>query len=138
MIISLPQEKVKALHNELSFFSKKKRATKKLIMRLAGILSHSARVVRGGQTFSRRILDLLKGLPEGNPRIYQKETFRLDLSWWLSWANKFNGSCTLIKYNFGDSQYICSDSSLKGYGVTYDGNWIAGYYNSNSFPEDVF
>lgn len=75
MTVSLPQQKIKKLHEELNFFTQKKRATKKQIMRLAGVLSHSARVIRGGRTFSRRILDLLKGLPEGNPRFILRTNF---------------------------------------------------------------
>lgn len=138
MTISLPKEKVQSLYKELTFFKEKNRATKRQIKRLAGVLSHCSRVVGGGRTFSRRILDLLIGLPEGNPRIYLKQEFMLNLRWWMSWAAMFNGSCTLIRYNYGQGEYICLDSSSKGFGVTYDGDWIAGYFNSHLFPIDVY
>lgn len=137
MTIALPDEKLCALHNELSFFRNKKRATKKQLMRLAGILSHCSRVVRGGRTFSRRILNLLKGLNPGNPRIYLNEEFRLDLEWWRSWSYTFNGIRPIQKYNYGDSNYIVSDASQNGYGVTFDLDWLAGYFNTHNFPTDV-
>lgn len=137
MTISLPNEKIQALHRELKFFHNKKRTTKKQIMRLAGVLSHCARVVRGGRTFSRRILDLLRGLKDGNPRLYLNEHFRLDLQWWCNCSSIFNGICPIIKYNYGESNHICSDASFNGYGVTYGQDWIAGYYNTSVFPADV-
>lgn len=80
-------------------------------------MSHCSRIVRGGRGFSNRILDLLKGLPPGNTRLYLKESFRADLNWWISCSSYFNGMCSIIKYNYGNSG-ICSDASLNWYGLT--------------------
>lgn len=137
MTISLPKEKLIKLHKELEFFVNKTRATKHQIRRLAGVLSHSARVIRGGRTFSRRILNLLKGMKEGNPRIYLNEGFHLDLQWWRNCYEIFNGSCSIIKYNFGNRNIVCSDASLNGYGLTFNNDWMAGYFNTSLFPTDV-
>lgn len=101
MTISLPQDKLRRLYNEIEFFKHRKGATRKQIARLCGVLSHCARVVRGGRTFSRRVLDLLKGLSQGNPRIHLKEEFRLDIAWWVSWAEHFNSSIFLTRYFSG-------------------------------------
>lgn len=138
MTIALPDDKINALHNELLFFQNKNGATKKQLMRLAGVLSHCSRVVRGGRTFSRRILNLLKGLNDGNPRIYLNDEFRLDLEWWRSWSSTFSGICPILKYNYGESNYIVSDASLNGYGVTFNLDWLAGYFNTSNFPADVY
>lgn len=137
MSISLPNDKLESLHSEMEFFDDKKRATKKQIRRLAGVLSHCARVVRGGRTFSRRVLDLLKGLREGNPRIYLNDSFREDIKWWRSWARVFNGICPIIKYNYGHSNCVYSDASFNGFGIAFGTDWVAGYFNSYAFPVDL-
>ena len=69
LTLSLPKDKLMKMKKELEFFVGRTRATKKQIQRLCGILAHSAKVIRGGRTFSRRMIDLLSGLKEGNPRI---------------------------------------------------------------------
>ena len=57
MTMSLPDSKLEKLHNELSYFQGRKRATKRQLKRLCGIdISHGSRVVKGGRTFSHRII----------------------------------------------------------------------------------
>lgn len=63
MTMRLPREKMCRLMHELDFFKDRSRATLKQLQRLCGVLSYASRVVRGGRTFSRRVIDLLKGLP---------------------------------------------------------------------------
>ena len=52
MSLSLPDDKLVKLRKELEFFCGRSRATKRQIQRLCGIISHCAKVVRGGRTFS--------------------------------------------------------------------------------------
>ena len=69
MSLSLPEDKLLKMRAELLFFQGRTRATKRQIQRLCGVTAHCAKVVRGGRTFSRRIMDLLAGLTGKNPRI---------------------------------------------------------------------
>lgn len=69
MSVSIPPGKMEKLHSELEFFQGKKRATLKQIQRLCGILAHCSKVIKGGRTFSHRIIELLRGWPEGCKRI---------------------------------------------------------------------
>lgn len=141
MSIALPDDKLYALHNlhnEQTFFWHKNRATKRQFMRLGGVLAHCSKVVNGGRTFSRRIIDLLKGLHGGNPRIYLNEAFKLDLNWWISWSRFFNCLCPIVKYNYGYSNYIVSHASMNGYRVTFNSDWLAGYFNTSCFPADGY
>ena len=137
MTISLPSDKMLKLHKELLFFENRRRATRRQLQRLTGILGHCARVVRGGRTFSRRIIDLLKGLPDGNPRVYLNEQFRCDLDWWRRYADFFNGTACVIKYNYGEGVTLQTDSSASGYGVVCGDTWLAGYFNSDLRPVGV-
>ena len=134
MEISLPQHKLDKLHHELQFFSGKTRATKRQIQRLCGVLAHCAKVVRGGRTFSRRIIDMLSNLPEGNPRLHLSNDFLLDIKWWADFASHFNGVACIIENNFLNGPTLYSDASQTGYGVVMDGYWKAGFFNSTQVP----
>ena len=130
MQLSLPEDKVLKLNTELDFFKDKKRATKRQIQRLCGILSHCAKVVKGARTFSRRIVDLLKGLKDGNPRIKLSNEFRADLHWWKEFSTMFNGVACCIEYNYGDGPCIFTDACLAGYGLVNGSDWQAGIFKS--------
>ena len=132
--LSLPKEKLCKLRRELDFFKDKTRATKRQIQRLCGILSHCSKVVRGGRTFSRRVIDLLKGLQDGNPRIRLSSEFRKDVEWWYDFAAEFNGKEFLINPNFGAGPVLQTDSCIQGYGLICDNDWQAGLFNSIDKP----
>ena len=136
MTLSLPKDKLNKLFKELDFFEGKSRATKGQIQRLCGILAHASKVVRGGRVFSRRIIYLLKDLPQGNPRVCISDDFLLDLQWWRQFSANFNGKAQLIQNNFGQGPELFTDACLKGYGFVCGLDWQAGafleeYVNDN-------
>lgn len=134
MKLSLPADKLERLQEELRIFRDRQRATKQQLQRLCGHLSHCAKVIHGGRTFSNRIIDLLRGLKEGNPRIKLSSCFRQDIEWWQSWSASFNGEACLIEQNFGQGPVIQTDSCLQGYGAINDTDWVAGFFNSSMVP----
>ena len=130
MELSVPEDKLLKLSQEMSFFRDRTRASKRQIQKLCGILSHCSKVIRGGRTFSRRVIDLLKGLPEGNPRIRITSEFRKDLDWWDSFASIFNGKEKVLQQRSTTQPVVYTDSCLKGYGLVTNNDWQAGYFNS--------
>lgn len=130
MEITLPEDKLCKLRKELDYFQNKSRATKKQIQKLAGYLAHCAKVVKGGQLFSRRIISLLKGLKD-RKRIHLPSSIKRDLSWWRAFMEVFNGSATIIRYNYGIGPTIWTDACLTGYGVYSGDDWQAGLFNSD-------
>lgn len=135
MSVSLPPDKLSKLKQELDFFIPKKRATIKQIQRLCGILAHCAKVIKGGRTFSHRVISLLKGLPDNKKRIRLSEQFKFDLFWWRDFAAYFNGKNLMIKYNHGVGPAFYTDACLRGYGLYSEGDWQAGYFNAFSGPD---
>ena len=55
MEIRLPNDKLQRIQNELSSWLRKKKATKKEILSLVGLLQHATKVVRCGRTFVSRM-----------------------------------------------------------------------------------
>lgn len=136
MSISLPEIKLQKLHTELSFFVGTRKATKQQLQHLAGKLPHCSKVVRGGRVFSRRVIDLLRSLPQNNVRITLSIGFRNDLIWRVKFSKHFNGTALILeKTECRLSLY--SDASLKGYGFVHGQDWVAGFFDSIQVPGDV-
>lgn len=112
MSISLPGTKMESLIQELRFFHKS-RATIKQLQRICGIVAHASKVVKGGCTFSRRMLDTLKGLPQSKKRVRLSKEFREDLLWWESILLYFNGTAIMIPHNNGEGKSFITDASKK-------------------------
>lgn len=134
MTLSLPSDKLEKLFNELNFFRDRKRATKHQLQRLCGVLSHASKVVYGGRIFSRKIIDMLKGLPDKNIRLKLSMDFKEDLRWWQEYAKKFNGHATIISHHYTQEVSLHTDASKGGYGVVVNNDWLAGYINCDLIP----
>lgn len=48
--------------------------------------------------------------------------------WWQSLSSFFNGSATMISFNFGEGPVFVTDSSNQGYGLVLDTDWQAGSF----------
>lgn len=129
MEISLPEDKLIKLKNELAFFDQKVRSTKRQIQKLVGYLAHCAKVVKGGRLFSRRLVALLRGIGT-KKRIRLPESIKLDLNWWRAFMETFNGSASIVRFNFGAGPTVWTDACITGYGVYGGGDWQAGMFNS--------
>lgn len=140
--LRLRADKMDKLYSHLDYFRGRSHANKQQLMSLSGTLSHCSRLVRGGRTFSRRAINLAKGLKELNSVICLPEWFREDLKWWQSFASCFNG-----KVSFFDREDLCdeqvyTDSSLSGFGGVYGQDWFLGVWSLRNhlelaqFPRD--
>lgn len=109
MSVSLPKDKMQRLLQEIEFFVDKSRASKRQVQRLCGILAHCAKVVKGGRTFSQRVINLLKGWPVGRKRIRLSTEFKYDIFWWKCFAENFNGKNLMVKFNYGQGPSFYTD-----------------------------
>lgn len=137
MTMSLPQDKILKVKHELSFFVVRTRATKHQLQRLCGVLSHASKVIYGGRVFSRRIIDLLKGLPDRNVRLKLSTEFKEDLNWWRECAAVFNGHATIVPHHYTEEITLQTDASKGGYGIVVNDDWMAGYVNCDLIPQHV-
>ena len=129
MELGLPQSKLDKLANELEFFSHRKRATLKQLQRLAGILSHCSALVRGGRTFSHRVISLLKCFKFGNRYVTLGDGFHHDLDWWKQFSSWFNGVSPMIGDMLSEECTFSFDSSFQGYGAVFDKDWLCGSWD---------
>ncbi len=118
MEVRLPPHKLEGLHNVISSFTKRRYATKRQLQSLCGTLAHCSAVVRGGRTFSRRVIDLMKSV-DRNEKVKLNEEFRKDIAWWSDFASWFNGKAKVLTPDAVCAPEFQCDSSLLGYGIFY-------------------
>lgn len=124
--LSLLRDKLDKLYDQLTQFNGRKHANKRQLLSLAGILSHCARLVRGGRTFSRRVINLANYLPELKSVICLPDWFRDDLVWWSKFAECFNGKVRFMDKGVSCHTHVYTDTSLSGFGAAFGQDWYVG------------
>ena len=89
--ISLPWEKLCDIMHVLDGFLHRSRATKRQLQSIAGKLNFAARVVRGGRTFLRRILNSITRLKQPHHKTRLSGALKQDILWWHRFLHSFNG-----------------------------------------------
>jgi hypothetical protein len=98
--------------------------SKLMLQKLIGKLSWASRVVRGGRTFLRRLLDLLCGLKESHHHVRINSAARGDLLWWDQCLDLFHGY-TPFKVDIPLPSYIfATDVCEQGGGGTFGHDWF--------------
>lgn len=83
------------------------------------------------------MMDMLKGLTDGNKRVRLTLDFKQDLAWWRQCASIFNGTTIMIQSNWGQGPHLYMDASLNGYGAWSGSDWQAGYFNTSDKPKGL-
>ena len=123
--MSLPQHKLVELQAFVLGFAQRRRASKRQLQVLAGKLSWASRVVYGGRTFLRRILDVMNGLKSPGAKFLLTDDFYADLAWWSDFLATFNGKCLFL--DRVPLTTVQTDACYEAAGAFYNGDWL--YYN---------
>ena len=87
----LPEDKLIRVQTTVREWISKKKATKREILSLVGLLQHAAKVVHPGRTFVHRMYSVAARVPELDYYTRLNKEFRSDLSWWQLFLNSWNG-----------------------------------------------
>ena len=137
MSLRLPADKLEKLHTELRFFAGRRRATKRQLQHLCGVLSHCSTLVRGGRTFSHRIISMLRVFTAKKRYVTLSESFHEDLKWWGDFSAWFNGSAKIIR-SPEHTSVVYTDASGIGYGAWHDLDWLCGHWLEDFVLENDF
>ena len=118
--LTLPNDKMDETIDLLRWFRDKTRASKKQLQRLAGKLNWASRVIRGGRTYLRRVLDLQNQINLPFQKAKLSDEFRADIDWWLTFMSMFNGVQMCKKFSVGN---VHVDASNTAAGIAYNGDW---------------
>ena len=121
MEAQLPSDKLLRIRNQLSAWLTQKKATKREILSLVGLLQHTCKVVRPGRSFVSRMNITAAKLKQLSHYTRLNKDFRSDLHWWKAFISIWNGTSFLQapfhQTNFNHS--IQTDAS---------GSWVCGAF----------
>ena len=131
--VSLPANKLSELYVLLEDFSTRKRASKKQLQSLAGRLNWASRVVRGGRSYLRRVLNTMNAIKLPHHKARLSESFCKDINWWLNYLRVFNGKRMFSYTTICEPVYV--DACNTGAGFAFANDW--GYINWDCDWPDV-
>ena len=115
----LSKEKLQKLYGKLVEFQCRKRASKRQLEALAGLLNWCCQAIRGGSFFLRRILDTMNCLKAKKHKISLSSEFHKDVQWWISYLYTFNGKVFIRQF----SQAVHVDACNWAAGMFFAGDW---------------
>ena len=101
-------------------FSKHARAGKRQLQQLAGKLSWACRVIYGGHTFLRRILDVINTLSSPSVRCKLSGGFYVDIQWWCDFLRVFNSRQLFLSTQRAE---VRADACPQAAGAFFEGDW---------------
>ena len=114
--LSLSDRKLQEIKLLLNQAIAKTKFTKRELQSVAGKLYFAARVVYGGRTFLRRIIDAINTLKCPYHRTRMTETLRNDILWWINFMEHFNGTTYFVASEPTTTSEFSTDASLVGGG----------------------
>jgi hypothetical protein len=122
--LTLPETKLKELIDLVELWTHKRRTTKKELQRFLGKLNWACRVVRGGRTFVRRLIDLLTRMSESHHHARINVAAKNDISWWSEGLKLFHGNCSFVCDQVLPAHCFSTDACLSGGGAHFLSDWI--------------
>jgi hypothetical protein len=134
--LSLPPSKLASFKKLVATWVGKHKSTKKDLQSFIGKLNWAARVVQGGRTFLRQLINLLPKARESHHYIRISKGARQDIAWWDSALIFFHGNTPFICDEPLPAYQFSTDACLEGGGAHFCGDWV--YFNWKwDFPEMV-
>ena len=120
--VRLPQDKLVRIRQTLDNFCQRKRASKRQLQALVGLLNWASAVVYGGRTFLRRILHVMNTLKKPGHKVLVKGDFLLDIQWWKMFMHQFNGVAAVLDRT--PITCVYTDACDKAAGGYFLGDWF--------------
>jgi hypothetical protein len=124
----LEEKKVADVLREITTVRQMRKVSKRTLQSLAGKLNWVCKVVYGGRTFLRRILDVMNTLRAPHHRVRLTKALQADLDWWLEFFPRFNGKTDLLFQRRSLDIPFSTDASNVGYGGVYGVDWFSGWW----------
>ena len=127
MEIRLPEDKLQRIRQELITWLGKKKATKRQILSLVGLLQHVTKVVRCGKSFLSRLYAAVAKVKELDFFTWLNTELRSDLLWWHTFMETLNGLSLLRTESWKSPADHCIQTDASGNwgcGVFFEGNWL--------------
>ena len=104
---------------------------------LAGSLFWTTRVVRGGRTFLRRVVDAKKKRPHRGTLPVEPD-IREDIRWWVSFLTAFNGRALIPESDWtanSSTWTLSTDASGSGFGARWNNRFLCGTWSPSQLAQ---
>ena len=118
--------------DSLRLWSTLKRVSKKQIQRLCGKLNWAARVIRGGRTYLRRLINLYAKLKDDKHRTWICKDARDDIRWWNFALPVFNGTAKFVCDILPPNVALHTDACQRGGGGEYLGQMFYSNFEADA------
>ena len=122
--LTLPERKLCELRLLLSETTAKRSITKRDLQSLVGKLNFAARVVFGGRTFLRRMIDTVNHMQRPHHHVRINAPLRADLEWWKEFLGVFNGNTFFVDSEPVPTEEFSTDACPIGGGGFFQGDWF--------------
>lgn len=122
--LSLNEQKLTEVDNELQRWLSKKSATKRELQQLIGKLNWASKVIRGGRTFLRRLIDLMTRVKHASHHTRLNTQARADIQWWAECIHIFNGYTYFLDANPLPIDMFTTDATLEAGAGHFCGDWF--------------
>ena len=122
--LTLPERKLCELRLLLSETTAKRSITKRDLQSLVGKLNFAARVVFGGRTFLRRMIDTVNHMQRPHHHVRINAPLRADLEWWKEFLGVFNGKTFFVDSEPVPTEEFSTDACPIGGGGFFQGDWF--------------
>ncbi|KAI8492000.1 hypothetical protein Bbelb_303730 [Branchiostoma belcheri] len=122
--LSQPANKLEELRTILRETCGRRSVSKRELLSLLGKLNWASRVVLGGRTFMRRLIDLSKTVRRPHHRTKLTSAARTDLRWWEDFVRTFNGVSYFMDSEPISAGQINTDACDDGGAGFFNGDWF--------------
>ena len=122
MTMCIPYSKLMQIKEELALFSTRRRAIKRQLQSLIGLLNWAASVVFGGRVFLHRLMDVLRTLNGKKDRVRLSAEILKDIHWWITYINNFNGKSVVLDNK--PITCVYTDACNTGGGAVFGSDWV--------------
>ena len=136
MSSSLPEDKIEKFINYIQVLLDSRTATLKQVQSVVGMLNFSCTVIEPARAFSRRLIDLTKGLKLPYHHMKITRQCKEDLKVWKQFLLHYNRKTFFLDYKFHSSQslQLYTDSCTTiGYGGYFKDSWFCGMWPKKCF-----
>ena len=119
----LPDDKLQRIRLQVASWLSRKKATKREILSLVGLLQHATKVVTPGRTFLSRMYRTAARLKRLSYYTRLNTAFRSDLRWWHLFVSSWNGR-SFFNCSLPDHEILTDASGSWGCGAVFGTQWM--------------
>ena len=140
MEIRLPQDKLARIQEMLGRWLYKKKASKRKILSLVGLLQHATKVIRCGRTFTSRLYATAAKLKKQHFYTRLNRQFRSDVAWWHTFLRHWNGLSILRDPAVSSTPTLVVQTDASGSwgcGAVFNHRWLQLKWPEEWIDEDI-